>query len=169
MASLFDMMLPTPAGISGVKEIVARIDSMKFGGSYIKPDYINYQPEVKYKSELKSLNVKGVLNPHLHENTPQVNIANVEEIESPSPRTTLGEYTCESDESSGDCFSQDNEAFSDELPEMLDDHEDHINPKEIKKPKQKKQTSPKNKAHDISKLFFHLSKAFEIIGNLVEK
>jgi len=157
MASLFDMMTPAPAGISGVKEIVSRIDKMKFG-KYIKPDYLEkYQPEVKNQPTLKPLVVK----PQLLTNT---TAADVEEIVSPSPRTTLGDYEmCESDESSGECFSQDDNTSTDELPEMLDEI---IKPKDAKQPKQPKQPRAKNKAHDISKLFYHLSKAFEIIGDL---
>ena len=141
MASLFDLMTPAPTGISGVKEIVSRIDQLKFGGNYTKP----VQPALKTHPSPVVTSVKT----HLRENT----IVEKEEIESPSPRTTI--YTCDS-ESAEECSSQ--KDFADELPEMLDDI-----PKDIKQPKQPR---AKNKAHDISKLFFHLSKAFEIIGDL---
>lgn len=146
MASLFDMMTPAPAGTpdkpwratSGVKEIVSRIDNF---GKYIKPN----QTEVKHQPIC-------VVKPQLLTNP--VVATNVD-TESPSPRAMLGDYTCDSESQS----SQDES--SDELPEMLDEF---IKPKDTKQPKQPKQK--KNRAHDISKLFFHLSKAFEIIGDL---
>jgi len=105
-------------------------------GKYIKPN----QPEVKHQPALKPLIEK----PHL---------LTTASVISPSPVSTV--YTCDSESQS----SQDES--SDELPEMLDEF---IKPKDTKHTKHPKQK--KNKAHDISKLFFHLSKAFEIIGDL---